>query len=377
MVCELKARRSSNATRRGGVILLVAFLLPVMAIMAAFAINTASIELRRTELYIAADSAARAGGRELTVTKSQATAKAKAKLIASRNAVAGKPLTLSDSDLVFGTSTRVGSARYNFTPGGANPNSLSVVANRNAGSIDGAIPLPMPGFLGASSIETSQSAISTQVLLDIVLVIDRSGSMAYAADEIASTSYDPAAAPAGWAFCDAAPPSSRWRDVVAAVQVFNDELTASPTGELLALATYNETATTDELLTSNYADIMAALDVYTQSFCSGGTNIGGGINQGMTTIGASPFSRAGAIKVMIVLTDGIHNTGTDPVTAAANASSGGAMIFSVTFSDQAEQWRMQSVAATGKGKHYHATSGADLQVVFQDIAGQLPTLLTK
>ena len=92
---------------------------------------------------------------------------------------------------------------------------------------------------------------------------------------------------------------------------------------------------------------------------------------------SSPSQRSGAAKVLVVMTDGIHNTGLDPLISAQAAANSGIMIFTVTFSDEAELTRMQQVAAIGNGRHYHATNAAQLTAVFRDIAASLPTLLTK
>ncbi|MEZ6090939.1 MAG: VWA domain-containing protein [Pirellulaceae bacterium] len=334
-----------RAARTGSVMLLMAIVLPVMFILAAYAINTASLELRRTELYVAADVAARAGGRELSTSQTTAAAIVRAKQIALKNTVGKKPLNLRDSDLEFGVAERTGLERYNFAAGGANPNALRVTAHRTTGSIDGPLELPFPGFLSQDKVDTFQVAISTQVQVDIALVIDRSGSMAYASDEAAIYPNMPASAPAGWDFGDPALPICRWRDLVAAVDVFRVELQNSPANELLGLATYNDTVAFDQPLTSDYSLISDGLDVYTQSFSVGATNIGGGIMQGIDVFTGSPAMRDGAIKVIVVLTDGIHNTGTDPVWAAGQAKNQGVMIFTVTFSNEAEQWRMKDVAS--------------------------------
>ena len=38
---------------------------------------------------------------------------------------------------------------------------------------------------------------------------------------------------------------------------------------------------------------------------------------------------------------------------------------------------MKQVAAVGRGKHYHASSAAALKQIFQDIARQLPILISR
>ena len=366
-------RHSKTAVRRGAVIVLMVLLLPVAVLMSAIAINLAYIELSRTEMIIATDAATRAGGRDLSITGSTKTAQKRAKQLAALNSVAGSALDLSDADIEFGRSIRQSSGRYDFTIDSKNPNALRVAAHRDSLNKDGPIRLLMPSVLGIGSVPTIQQAVSTQMEVDVGLVLDRSGSMAYAANEISGSSPVPALAPSGWEWGDPAPPGSRWLDLVAAVNVFTSELSSSPGAELLSLSSYSNTAITNVSLTSSYAAITAAMGMVTM----GSTNVGGGIAEGAAALTSSPGQRSGAAKVLVVLTDGIHNTGLDPLIAAQAAADAGIMIFAVTFSDEADQTRMQQVAAIGNGRHYHASTAAQLKTVFSDIAASLPTLLTQ
>jgi hypothetical protein len=201
--------------------------------------------------------------------------------------------------------------------------------------------------------------------------------MAYAVDEVANPLVKPASAPLGWMFCMAAPPVCRWRNLVDAVNVFLNEMATSPMDEQVSLSTYNHIAGTDVSLTRNYGIVSLGLAPYTNSFCMGATNIGGGIQEGIGSLLYSPTARPTAAKVIVVMTDGIHNWGTDPVGAAYWAAGSGITIFTVTFANEADISRMQEVAAIGGGKHYHAASASDLSTAFQDIARSLPTLLTQ
>ena len=70
----------------------IAVCLPLLIIMAAFAIDVAWMQLARTELRTATDAAARAGAKELSLKQSEAAARTKAKAAAARNMVAGEPL---------------------------------------------------------------------------------------------------------------------------------------------------------------------------------------------------------------------------------------------------------------------------------------------
>lgn len=383
MCADVQAKRSFRATtrrsasRRGAVIVLMVLLLPVAVLMSAIAINLAYIELSRTEMVIATDAAARAGGRDLITTGNVAAARTRAQQLALANPVAGNGLNLAAGDIEFGTATRSGSGRYNFTVNPVNPNALRVTAHRDAANANGPIGLLMPSVLGTSSVSTTQQAVSTQMEVDIGLVVDRSGSMAYAINEVAGALPVPALAPVGWTWGNPVPIGSRWLDLVTSVGVFTTELSTSPGSELLSLTSYNDLALTNTSLTSTYASALFAMNLYSLSFANGATNIGGGIAEGAAALKFSPGQRSGAAKVLVVLTDGIHNTGLDPLVAAQDAADAGIMIFTVTFSDEANQTGMQQVAHIGNGRHYHASSAAELSAVFRDIAGSLPTLLTK
>ena len=49
----------------------------------------------------------------------------------------------------------------------------------------------------------------------------------------------------------------------------------------------------------------------------------------------------------------------------------------MTFGEGADEELMEEVALIGGGKHYHAASGAELVAIFEEIANNLPTILTQ
>ena len=365
--------------RCGAMVILLAICIPAMLLLAAFSINVVYMELTRVELRVAADASARAAGRRLALSGDMAAATAEAQEAASRNTVGGVPMIVGDEDVEFGRSTREsGVVGYNFVPATSNVNSVRVTGRRTMGSQAGAVPAIFSELLSMASFEVEQTSISTQIEMDVAIVIDRSGSMAYADDEKVpkNSYYPPASAPAGWDFGAAAPPDSRWRDMLMALDNFLMALDVTPQQENVSLTTYSDIATTDVALTPDYDSVMTALDTYTMNFHSGATNVGGGIDTGLNSLfGAG--QRPWAAKVVIVLTDGIHNTGTNPVTAAINAASSGVSVHTITFSNEADEKKMQQVAGKGKGKHFHATSATQLIDVFEEVAETLPTLLTK
>ncbi len=366
----------SHSTRRGAMMVLVIIMLPVLFLLAAFAINFAYIELVRTELQISTDAAGRAAGRTFALTGSASQTLKAAQEVAQKNTVAGQSMPIAMTDLEFGLAERTSiGVRYNFVSS-SNPNAVRLTTNSFASN--GGVQAFFPGMSPDVRIFSIRSAVSAQVEVDIALVIDRSGSMAYSASETAAYPPAPAAAPIGWYFGAPVPPNARWLDTIAAVNVFLQELQTSPQSERVSLTTFSHTTNIDTPLTSSYGNILTSLQGYSYAFQSGGTAIGDGIFQGMSSLaGSGGGSRDWASKVVVVMTDGIQNYGASPIDAAINAAGQGVLVFTVTFSNEADIGLMQSVANQGGGLHYHAVNAFQLRAAFQDIARRLPTLLTR
>lgn len=376
MRCLIHCSRKRLRRRSGAILPLLAIGMLVIVVLSAFAINIAYLELNRTEMYIASDSASRAAGREFMITQDMSRARNQGRLAAELNTIGGKQLTLENNDFVFGQARRDAlTTRYSFTPGGERPNAVEVTAKRTRNSRNGPINVLIPNPFEVNGVDSTQTARSNQTEVDIAIVLDRSGSMAFSADELSSATR-PRAAPPGWDFNGPAPNPSRWRDAVSAVGEFLVELDRTAVSEIVSLSTYNHDVSVDQELTSNYASIQSGLQTYTNHFVEGDTNIGGGIFAGLKTF-ASTRNRPYASRVMILLTDGIDTMGSNPVFAAEEAAKQKVMVFTITFSSEADQTTMKLVAEKGLGKHYHATSGASLTGVFQDIAKQLPIILSK
>jgi Ca-activated chloride channel family protein len=370
-------QRRLSRKRLGGILPMIAVMLPVTLGMSAFAINIAYIELNRTEMYVAADAAARAAGRDFALNWDQTKAITLGKSAGTRNPVGGKPFVLEDADFVFGEATRANAnSRYNFTKGGANPNAVEVNIRRTKGSVNGAIKTVFEYGGYTSDVESSITSRTNQAEADICLVIDRSGSMAYASNEKAVYPPLPKASPAGWWFGQAAPTPCRWRDLAGSVDVFVKEMSKTPIKENVSLVTYSNSAGADVGLVNDYAKISEGIDKYTKAFSGGATNIAGGIQNGINVLSGSE-ARVFSMKIMVLMTDGIDTTGSNLVQAAKDAAAKNIMIFTVTFSDEADQKTMQNVAKIGLGKHYHANNASDLQKVFLEISRQIPVLISK
>ncbi len=90
--------RKAFQKRRGAVIALFAILLPVLLLLCGVAINIAYMQLTHTEMQVAVDAAARAGGRAFSEFQDVDQAKQMAFDTAPLNDVAGAPLQIDQSD---------------------------------------------------------------------------------------------------------------------------------------------------------------------------------------------------------------------------------------------------------------------------------------
>ena len=372
MSCRNRFVCTGKKARRGATMALLAILMPVMLAVAAFAINVVYMEMTRTELQISTDIATRAAGRTLAVTDDEAQAIAAAHLLLSQNSYANQFLQPSEVDIQFGVSTRSSEdARYQFGSGSP-PNAVSVMTNGT-----NTVPMLFPTMGVSVPFRPIKRSICTQVELDFVLVLDRSGSMAYSANETADPFAPPASAPFGWEFGNPIPPNSRWLDLVGAVDGFFSVLDESAHLEHVALASYASESSRDLVPSLDYEAVRSQLDSYSAAFYGGATNTGDGIRDGLALIGQQTTSRPWATRVMILMSDGLANTGPDPIFEANAAAQNGVVIHTVSFSDEADTTLMAQIATIGAGDHYHATNASQLEQAFENIARDVPTILTE
>ncbi len=371
-------RRSSRSNRSGGMLVLIALTLPLVLIMAAFALDVAWMQLVRTELRTATDAASRAGAKQLSLQQNEAAARVAAKDAAQRNLVAGSPLVIRDPEIVIGTSRQSNStSRFVFSPGGTQLNAMRITGSRTASSAGGPVALFLGQVMGVPHFQPVQVATSTQLDRDICLVVDRSGSMmqGLTSRSIPGDRCDPPH-----------PTLSRWGGLNNAVAGFLDELVKTAQFEQCGLVSYSS-AGTSCTITFTTSDINTQLDFDYQPIrdemarlssqpVAGRTNIFSGIENGirvLTDARARPF----ALKTMVVMTDGRHNIGAEPIVAAREAARKNIKIHTVTFSDEADFARMRAVADATGGKHFHAPDAAALESIFREIASTLPVLITE
>ncbi len=415
-------RHRARSARVGAITVLMALLLPVLVIVSAFTVNIAYLQLSRTELMVATDAAARAGGRGLSAYQNIDDAMEAARITAALNSVNGIPLQLNlaenADEVEFGDAdpsedsdrfqfTEI--ARSQITSGAENAPAVRVTGRMNSSSLTGALPTFFPTFGMIDEFDLQQSAVAMQVDRDIALILDRSSSMSWHPGFDWPSGYDPwewdslvAGYNAGilgydfyygyfyyesgqnstsyqqWLWEEhfelGPAPQAPWDDLVEAVDAFLNVLEETDQDEQVSIASYATTATLDATLQSDYSLVRAEIDTL---YPYGNTAIGEGMSTGIPSL-LDTYARPYAAKTLLVMTDGVHNTGTDPATVARSiVASYNVTIHTITFGVGADQNAMLEVANIGGGQHYHADTGEELAAVFEEIANNLPTIVTE
>jgi Ca-activated chloride channel homolog len=298
------------------------------------------------QLRASSDAAAMAAVEVLGRTQNAAAAQAAAKHVALTNTVSNQGLVLTDADIVLGRGRFQSSGAVSFTAGQMPFNAARVTGRKERSSPSGASPLFFARMFGMTDWDTRQLSTAARWERDICLVVDRSNSMNF---------------------------QNKAADLRAAVSVFLDVLQNNGYSDKVGLVSYNHLTRTDQALTFDLNRIRSLMNLMTSS---GQTNIGGGISTGRSAL-LGTQGRPQTEKVMILLTDGMHNTGSDPIAAAQQAASSGIAIHTITFGDTTDLARMEEVARITGGRAYYAPDGEMLQDIFRQIALTFGTVLTE
>ena len=109
------------------------------------------------------------------------------------------------------------------------------------------------------------------------------------------------------------------------------------------------------------------------------TNMGEGLQRAIAEL-TSSRARGTAKKVIVVMSDGVSNTGPDPVTIAQQAADLGIKIYTVSVGVGVDRSTMQQVAAVGGGEEFYAYGDPEqyteqLQSIFKEIGGRRDVIL--
>ena len=191
---------------------------------------------------------------------------------------------------------------------------------------------------------------------------------------------------------DGAPRHSRWALLYEGVDAFLGVLDVTDQEELVSLVTFNNQARLDfnlqkssdddgqsPYVADGYPNIRRRIAGITPD---GGTAVGDGMLEGLPPLipndDSTSLARPFAAKTIVVLTDGVSNSGSNPGDAVEEiVGEANVTIHTVTFSAGADQAAMREVAKAGHGRHYHDDNGDNLAAIFEEIANNLPTILTE
>lgn len=166
---RIRDRRS----REGNFLVLFGFSSAVMMGMGALSIDIGYLRDCQMQLQNAVDAAAHAALISYRAYGNESEARETASDIAALNYVGGKPVSLADSDVVFGTWDF--DAR-SFSTGGAFTNAVQVSASRSDTALDGPIQFFLGPVIGVDSGRAAANATGAFRFREMELLLDTTGS---------------------------------------------------------------------------------------------------------------------------------------------------------------------------------------------------------
>ncbi len=370
-------RRALRQARRGAVIPLVAVFIVVMMAMAAFSIDVAYIELVQTQLKAATDAAAKAGTSALVQGQTSSQAMTAAINMANNNIVAGHGLKLTASDIAVGQSQLQGDGSWLFVAGAQPYQAMQITANLSGANTNGAVGLFFAPALGTSSLTLSNTSVASAFACDVCLCLDRSGSMKWDLSGV-DWQYPPPYQNNPDRGSNRAPANgSRWKTLDGSVQTFTNILSTANAPPKVAVVTWASDDTTDLGFSTSMTSVYNAVHYYTTRNFSGGTGMSDGMSRANGVLMGSS-ARTYAKKIMILMSDGDWNEGSNPETYAATLASNNITVHTISFlASGSGTTVLRNIANTTGGKFYSATDAASLTAAWQDLAYSLPIVLTK
>ena len=378
----IKSAFSNFLDEKGQVLVIFAVFLPVLLGVASLAVEVGYIYMAKSEMQVAADAAALASVREL-VADDFAGARTQAITVARANNVAGREIVLNGTrDVEFG---RWESKGFTVTNSGAN--AVRVTIREFEGSPDGGLPLFIAPLFGIDSFKVEVTAIATLASIDLVLVLDRSGSM----DDDSVFRWFFRRTRQGRRCCFR-------RLVVGGIQPMDTMRAAaiSFVGDLdaevdqVGVVSYSSRASSpmEQTLTNDFSRATAAIRDVARP--GGFTNIGDGMAKAISEL-KSGRERGSTVKIIILLSDGeptcrsngscgsfssIVNAGkTYALEKADEAKSSNFIVHTISLGSRADRSLMQGIASRADGSEFFAGTGAALSQVFQSIRERIPVRL--
>ncbi|MDH3717812.1 MAG: pilus assembly protein TadG-related protein [Planctomycetota bacterium] len=334
-------------------VVLVAIILPILLIAVYFAVDTAYMQLARTQLRTAADAAARAGTETLLRTRDERLSVQAAMQFAESNSVAGQPLELATEDVTLGHASSRPNRPWKFVAGEYPLNAVRVVARRTDDSPSGAIRLLFWSLSGVEFFQPTQIATAAQVDQDFAIVLEAGGSMH-------------------------AP--ERWTGVRKALQAFGEVLLESGNQHSICLIECHNEPSVRMPLTHKTEPLGDVLDQMHQEVSEiklrQGRGLGPGLKLASDILAGDPHASPLAAKRILFLGNGNHNQGIEPPQAARIAATRGQEIHVLTFGHNPDRdGQMQQSAQITGGSYHHVANTATLPEIFDEIANTLSIVM--
>ena len=326
---------------RGQVLVLVTVLLMFMLTMAGMVMDIGMALENRRQLQNAVDAAALAGAQALPDTAAAAT---QAQLYFDLNApTMGTPSLTIEFPVGHPEQIQVsGSSEYRYI---------------------------FLSLFGRESTTVSASALAGAQSTDVVIALDRSGSMCADSHGLMLN-------------CPAPPPDHEPMTAVkSAANGFVDLF--EPGYAHIGLVSFSTTSTLDQPLTTDIGPGSALQTAVDGLYPSGRTNIGDALKDAKMELIHGSGGRANAMKVIVLLSDGVPNrcAAGSPCTewAAANyaraqaqaARALGITIYTVGLGNDLDIALMQDIADIGNGLFIQSPTPAELDATFQAVADDL------
>lgn len=195
-----------------------------------------------------------------------------------------------------------------------------------------------PGYQTVATVTLSVSGRGTAVVKsvpqDVIFVIDKSGSMGQ--------------------------PIEKFEYAKLGAKNYVDDMSHPDQG---AAIFFDTVVTRRAPLSTDYLQVKADIDSILVPL--GGTAMGNGINACWNDLLAD--GDPAHIWVCILLSDGLSNSGLDPITQAQNAAANNVVIYTIGLGQDADENTLQNIAAITGGEYFYAEHPEDLIGIYEEI----------
>ncbi|MBI3616339.1 MAG: VWA domain-containing protein [Candidatus Omnitrophica bacterium] len=364
MIQSADAKRN-RVSQRGSIAIPTTLLTVALLGIGALAIDAAYIMQSRAKLQQANDSIALAAVSGLLV--SQAEALNRAQQYADLNPVLGQAVDMTQQQIDFGQWNIV---ENRFVLDAVPFNSVRVRLKLTPTTHPPAPALSLARILGFANAQISTLSTATLGNRDVMIVLDRSGSMND----------------------DGRNPEQPLTNTKTAAKRFLDLLQNFPiTGDQAGLVFFSTRGTLDNQLTKNFQQVKRAIDIPN---ANGWTNIAEALLSARTELLSGRVNPRAAL-VIVLLSDGVTNTringrgGQDDGAPPGNpseqqaldqaklAGQSGMTLYTISLGSHTNQSLMNSMAVSTGGRHFFSPTTDQLDNIFEEISIRVPTTLVE